>query len=133
MRSGDAARGKVELGLVIGGCVLAFLLTGTVARLRSGEGAPVSMLGRPIILALLGALAWQGRAWARTVAAVWVGLIAIVYAIGAVPIVGQSMVGGMVMLALAATLGAAAFRLQTSPNIDALVQRRREGARRESQ
>ena len=121
MRDGDITRGRREFAAIIAAGAVAFLLVGAGAWLRGGHVNWVGALGRPIVLVGLGGLAWEGRGWARTAATVWMGLIAVVVLLSAVPLVGVSVPAAAIFFALGFGFFVAAFRLQTSPHIDAAL------------
>jgi hypothetical protein len=121
MRSGDPIRGRHELVVTILGGALTFALIAYLAWWRSGEIRWLTAAGRPLGLAGLGVLAANGQRWARTTATLWMGLTAVVVGFGAVTAASVSVGAGVFMFAIALIFAVAAFRLQTSPHVDAYL------------
>ena len=128
MTNGNESRGRWEFAAIILLGAVVFLGIGLAAWLRSGEINAAGTFGRPIVLLALGLLTYGGRSWARTAATIWMGLVAIVFALSAVPIIGDHLGAGVSIIATGVLFGVAAFRLQTSESIDAFL--RRSGGRR---
>jgi hypothetical protein len=120
---GNEARGRTEFAAIIVLGAIVFLGIGLAAWLRSGEINALGTFARPIVLLALGLLAYGGRSWARTAATIWMGLIAIVFSLSAVPIIGDHLGAGVFIIATGLLFGLAAFRLQTSESIDAFLRR----------
>ncbi len=118
---GDISRGRVEFAAIIVLGTVVFLGIGAVAWLRSGEINGMGTVGRPIVLLALGLLAAGGRSWARTAAAMWMGVIALVFSPSAVPVIADNLGAGIFIIVVGLLFGGAAFRLYTSPSIDAFV------------
>lgn len=112
------------MGIIALGAIV-FLAIGLGAWWRSGAVSGVGTFGRPVILVALGLLAYGGRSWARTAATVWMSVIALVFMINAIPLVGVNVGAGILFLLAGAAFGAAAFRLQTSSHIDTFLAERR--------
>jgi hypothetical protein len=128
MTESETARGRVEFIASIALGVVVFLGIGVAAWLRSGDTGGVATFGRPIVLLALGALASGGRRWARTAATFWMGLIALVLAASAIPVIGDHPGAGAFFLGIGLLFGGAAFRLQTSSAIDMFLDAQREQA-----
>src|SRR5687767_15210602 len=79
-----AERGRRQLILLSILAIGLFALIGIAAWMRDGGGVPPSLIGRPLVVAGLAALAYQGRRLARNVLVVWLGLIGALYLFAAV-------------------------------------------------
>jgi hypothetical protein len=128
MTERDEARGRIEFASIIALGVIVFLGIGLVAWFRSGEINVVATFGRPIVLLALGMLVYGGRRWARTAATIWMGFIALVFSLSAIPVIGDHPGAGLFIIAIGLVFGWAAFRLQTSAAIDAFLGRRTRAA-----
>src|SRR3954471_13715555 len=98
MREGSVPRGRHEVVAIIALGAFVFLAIGLGAWWRSGVVGGVGTFGRPVILVALGLLAYGGRSWARTAATVWMSVIAVVFMINAIPIVGVNLGAGVLFL-----------------------------------
>ena len=71
-------------------------------------------------------LAAGGRNWARTAAVAWMGLIGVIFSLSAMAIVGDHLGAGWLIVVMGLLFCAAAYRLYTSPHIDAFLASRRK-------
>jgi hypothetical protein len=81
------------IGMGVIGVVALSILT----HLVGGGIGPVSGIGRPLLYAAIGALAVQGRNWARVVLALWSGGLALFNGIAAVNLVRTGHPGGAML------------------------------------
>lgn len=75
MHSGDTIRGRVQFAAIIAIGAAGFLLLGLVDWQQGADINWLAAVGRPVMFVGFGALAWQGRLWARTLVALWLALI----------------------------------------------------------
>jgi hypothetical protein len=124
VREADLIRGRREFAFIIAMGAGVLLLIGLTPWLLGGELRAVATFGRPIVLAGLGGLAWEGRGWARTAATIWLAFLAIVTLFSAVALVGARLGAALLFFAVGLGIAALAVRLQTSAAIDAALQAR---------
>ena len=126
MPNGDPARGRRQLlASIVSGCVLLFGL-GLNDYFNKGSAALFPMVGRPLVLAALGRLAFDGRTWAPRLAGIWVGLLALVAGGVGVSQVQTRPVGGGIVLVFAIAYAIVAVRLVASSHIQAFVVARQQ-------
>lgn len=120
-----AEKGRRELLLLSLVAIALFALLGIAAWTRDGGTIPASLIGRPIVVALLAALAYQGRRLARNVLAVWLVVIGALYLYAAVATLSDNPLASALLAGAALAWMATAWRLQTSAAINAYLELRR--------
>jgi hypothetical protein len=113
-------RGRRELMWSIGVAVALFVLLSVGAWQRDAGIASVGLL-RPLVVLLLGVLAYQGRRLARNLLAVWLVLIALVYGSLAVRYATDAPVAAILLGGAALAWLVTAIRLYRSRHIDAYL------------
>jgi hypothetical protein len=117
----DTVVGRQQLlRAIIAGTLLLFAL-GISDFLRAGTPSAMSLLGRPLIFAGLGRLAFEGRTWAPRLCGVWIALLAIVAGVNGIPSFAAHPLSSLLLFAFALMYGALAFRLIVSRHIKAFV------------
>jgi len=84
------------------------------------------MLGRPLVLAALGRLAFDGRAWAPRLAGIWVGILALVAGGAGVAQLRTHPVSAGLVLVFAIAYAVVAVRLVASSHIQSFVRTRQQ-------
>ena len=126
MGNGDPVRGRRQLlTSIISGCVLLFGL-GLSDYFGKGSAALIPMLGRPLVLAALGRLAFDGRAWAPRLAGIWVGILALVAGGAGVAQLRTHPVSAGLVLVFAIAYAVVAVRLVASSHIQSFVRTRQQ-------
>ena len=117
-------RGKRELVWEIACGTLLLVGIGVDAHFRTGASSAIGMVGRPFIFAALGALAFEGRAWAPKVAGVWLGLLAIVGGVNGIPAIPVRPIAATILFAVVLVYLLIAYRLIMSPHIRSFASER---------
>jgi hypothetical protein len=113
-------RGRRELIALVCVAIVLFALL-TAGAWRRGAGAEAVGVARPLVVGLLGFLAYQGRRLARNLLAVWLVLIAILYGGIAMHYATNAPVAALVLGGAALVWLATAFRLYRSRHINAYL------------
>ena len=127
----DIARGRRLILGIVGATGIFMAVIALGVWLQGAPFRPLTLLGRPIVLAILGVLAYRGVFWARGAIVFWLGLMAIGYAIGGVVVIGETVLWGLLSLLLAASLTYGAVVLYTSDDVEQVFEpetRRRDRA-----
>lgn len=131
MTTPDPDRGRRQLIWSVVSGTLVLVALGLSEYFRTDTVSTVSFLGRPLIFAALGRLAFEGRAWAPKVAGVWIALLALVAAGNGVPAFSTHPMAALILFAFGLSYVLVGYRLIASPHIRAFVAERR--ARRSAQ
>ena len=123
-----AERGRRQLILLSITAIGLFALIGIAAWMRDGGSVPPSLIGRPLVVAGLAALAYQGRRLARNVLVVWLGLIGALYLFAALASLQDNPLAAGILAGAALGWMATAWRLQTSAAVNAYLDMRRPTA-----
>ena len=123
-----AERGRRQLILLSILAIGLFALIGIAAWMRDGGSIPPSLVGRPLVVAGLAALAYQGRRLARNVLVVWLGLIGALYLVAAFVTMPDNPLAALILAGAAVGWIATAWRLQTSTAVNAYLELRRPSA-----
>jgi hypothetical protein len=118
---GNAERGRREVLMLAGFCAVAFALLGLQAWRVSGHFPGWVHPGALLGVIALGLLTYGRRRWARILLVVFLGLACVALALGAWQGFYYSPAMAVVLLIVAVLLAGAAWRLQTSPHIDAFL------------
>ena len=123
-----AERGRRQLILLSVVAIGLFALIGIAAWMRDGGSIPPSLVGRPLVVAGLAALAYQGRRLARNVLVVWLGLIGALYLFAAYATLRDNPLAALILVGAALGWIATAWRLWASAAINAYLELRRPTA-----
>lgn len=123
-----AERGRRQLILLSVVAIGLFALVGIPAWIRDGGAIPASLVFRPLVVAGLAALAYQGRRLARNVLAVWLVVIGALYLFAALANFESSPLAAALLAGAALAWLATAWRLQTSAAVNAYLEMRRPSA-----
>ena len=123
-----AEEGRRELLLLSLVAIGLFALIGIPAWIRDGGAIPASLVFRPLVVAGLAALAYQGRRLARNVLAVWLVVIGVLYLVAALASLDENPLASALFAGAALAWMATAWRLQTSPAVNAYLETRRPTA-----
>lgn len=123
-----AERGRRQLILLSIVAIGLFALIGIAAWMRDGGVIPPSLIGRPLVVAGLAALAYRGRRLARNVLAVWLAVIGALYLVAAVAALEDNPLAAAILAGAAGGWIATAWRLQTSAAVNAYLEMRRPTA-----
>lgn len=123
-----AERGRRQLILLSVVAIGLFALIGIAAWMRDGGSIPPGLIGRPLVVAGLAALAYQGRRLARNVLVVWLGLIGALYLFAAFAALPDNPLAALILVGAALGWIATAWRLWASAAINAYLELRRPTA-----
>ena len=92
----------------VGAGVLGIAGLGALTWAIGGDVRPLSLIGRPIVFAAVGALGLQGRRWPRVVLMLWSGCLALLTVVAAITILraGHGRDGALFLLLAALFAGA---------------------------
>lgn len=122
--SRDVERGRTQFLVATGAMLVALLLLAFGVWARGAEFNPIVQLGRPVAFLGLALLAYRGRSWARTLLAVWCGLLALSFGVAAINIGFVSPKWAVLSLALMSAAAYATYLFYTSKAIDAFLAHR---------
>jgi len=131
MPTPDLDRGRRQLIWSVASGTLVLVALGVSEYFRTGAFSALSLLGRPLIFAALGRLAFEGRGWAPKVAGVWIALLALVAGVNGVPALSTHPIAAVILFAFGLSYFLVGYRLIASPHIRAFVADR--SARRSAQ
>ena len=131
MTTPDPDRGRRQLIWSVASGTFVLVALGLSEYFRTSTLSTVSLLGRPLIFAALGRLAFEGRAWAPNVAGVWIALLALIAGGNGVPALSTHPIAAVILFAFGLSYVLVGYRLIASPHIRAFVAQR--SARRRTQ
>jgi hypothetical protein len=117
-------RGRTQLAVCIASMVAALLLIALGVWLRGAEFRPITQLGRAVVFAALGFLAFRGLRWAKTLLVVWSAILALSFGVVAVSVGFTSVVWTVVALAFMSGAAYVTYVLGTSDAIEAFIAER---------
>ena len=121
----DAYRGRRQLVRSVTSGVLVLVALGVSEYFRTGTYSAFGLVGRPLIFAALGGLAFEGRSWASTLAGVWLVLLALVAGANGIPALSTQPVAGFLLFVFGLSYILVGYRLIASPHIRACCRAQR--------